>query len=210
MRLLKEVFIVLLTFFSGEKLFCQAPQDILIIQEVIKEDKNWLEEYESREFKLVVVMRKGKSKEFWIDLDGTREELEQSLGFYHSQGRALIDMIHKDDSWIELLNDYPSNSNQFFRISKGILSIPDFVTKIVTLGYRRRVYRRKNGWNKFYNKYPQSVGIYEFSKPTVDENKAIIYVGLTRGNLTGVGRVIFLEKLDDQWRIVHKIEIWVS
>ena len=65
-------------------------------------------------------------------------------------------------------------------------------------------------WENYYKKYPNSTGIYKFSRPGIYNNIAIIEYGWLAGADIGEGYVVILEKANGRWTIVHYFVTWVS
>jgi len=66
------------------------------------------------------------------------------------------------------------------------------------------------GWNRFYKKYPQSCGYFEFSKIEYYHSYACLYVEHSANGLFGSGNIIILNFNDNSWKIIAKINLWVS
>jgi hypothetical protein len=69
-----------------------------------------------------------------------------------------------------------------------------------------------SGWKSFYSIYPDSDGVYEFSKIQYSKGgtKAILYYSHRINELNGVGAIVVLEKVEKKWRITHEGELWVN
>mgnify|MGYP001162027776 CR=1 FL=1 len=70
----------------------------------------------------------------------------------------------------------------------------------------------ENFWDRFYQKHPNSFGIFEVSDVFFNSgmNNAILYIGFQRQGLVGYGAVYFLKKDNDKWTIIKNHEIWIS
>jgi len=68
------------------------------------------------------------------------------------------------------------------------------------------------GWEKYYQKYPESNGYFSFSRPGFNQegNEAIIEYGWFGGPLAAEGHLIILEKTDGSWKIVQHLLTWIS
>ena len=68
-------------------------------------------------------------------------------------------------------------------------------------------------WQWFYEKYPDSDGIYGFSKIsyyTTEDLLAIVYYWHRRHGLNGHGAIAVLNKVDNTWKIKYKIYLWMN
>lgn len=67
-------------------------------------------------------------------------------------------------------------------------------------------------WARFYKKYPNSSGLFFFSKVgfNATHDQAFVYVGHSCGGLCGAGGYVLLRKIDGKWIIQQEQGIWVS
>ena len=63
------------------------------------------------------------------------------------------------------------------------------------------------GWKRFYQKYPQSNGLFQFERPgiSVENDKAIIQYSVARDYLAAEWYVVILEKQDGSWTVRQRI-----
>jgi hypothetical protein len=68
------------------------------------------------------------------------------------------------------------------------------------------------GWDYFYEKYPNSSGYLSLSRVGFDTTftKAIIFIEQSCGTLCSSGDYILFEKIDGKWREVDKFNCWIS
>jgi len=68
------------------------------------------------------------------------------------------------------------------------------------------------GYDKLYDKYPDTYGIISLSKPAFnkDMNKAIIFISLNKGPKYGHGGYLWLKKLNNRWIAYDLVFLWVS
>ncbi len=66
------------------------------------------------------------------------------------------------------------------------------------------------GWKSFNRRYPNAGGFIQVSAVGFnrDRSKAVVYVGHHCGGLCGGGRMFFLERHDDAWRVTPVIRCW--
>lgn len=69
-----------------------------------------------------------------------------------------------------------------------------------------------DGWDKFYQLYPDAAGFWDFSSPGYNKarNEAVLYVGHHCGGLCGTGHLFFLVKEDGQWKVKNRLMLWIS
>lgn len=69
-----------------------------------------------------------------------------------------------------------------------------------------------NSWRIFYERYPNSQGLMDFSRVgfNTDRTQALVYVGNLAGFLAGEGRYLFLVKENGVWTPKKEITAWVS
>lgn len=184
--------------------------DFQIIEKVIISAIESYESFFKTSIEEVVIVEKGVKCEFFYSKE-TRDLL-----VFHFGGQSVDSLIKADSVWEQLLLAYSyvdTMGGKKTNLSKSELStnlkLANKKVFIISPYDQKRVFKRRNGWQRFYRKYPKSNGIYELSKPLIINNKAIIYLGNTLGNLNGSGQLIFLE-LGREITIAAKMEIWVS
>jgi hypothetical protein len=69
-----------------------------------------------------------------------------------------------------------------------------------------------DGWAKFYKKYPNSSGYWEFSAVGYDKisAEALVYVGHHCGWLCGTGHLVLLAKENGSWVVKNRVMLWIS
>jgi hypothetical protein len=70
--------------------------------------------------------------------------------------------------------------------------------------------RLTKGWKKFYERYPGSHGVFEFSKVVYNDNYACFYVGRHSNNLSGSGDLVIARQINGKWSILTYVNIWMS
>ena len=67
-------------------------------------------------------------------------------------------------------------------------------------------------WGEFHSFYPAGSGIISFSRVGFNrkKSKALVYVGSQSGPLSGIGGLIYLERVNGTWEIIKEINIWIS
>jgi len=74
------------------------------------------------------------------------------------------------------------------------------------------IFKEKNGWDEFYEKYPNSQGIMSLSRVGFNgkKNQALVSVGNQSHWLAGNGYYILLVKENNIWLIKGKVLSWIS
>jgi hypothetical protein len=69
-----------------------------------------------------------------------------------------------------------------------------------------------DGWKRFYVKYPESTGIYGFSRVGFNaaNDQALVNLNWRGGCLAGLGQYVLLAKSGDTWTVVQQVETWIS
>jgi hypothetical protein len=67
-------------------------------------------------------------------------------------------------------------------------------------------------WNEFYEKYPKSNGIIQFTRVgfNLDKSQAIFELGHYYASLGAEGFLVYLVKENNYWRIIKFINTWIS
>jgi len=70
----------------------------------------------------------------------------------------------------------------------------------------------RQGWDLFFNTYPDSQGVLTFSSVgfSKDKDQALVYFGNQAGSVSGKGFLIQLEWNGKQWRIENRLPLWIS
>ena len=73
-------------------------------------------------------------------------------------------------------------------------------------------YKFENGWERYYERYPNSQGTMTLSRVGFNSemDKAFVEVGNQSHNLAGAGYFVFLEKENGVWTITDSIRTWMS
>jgi len=72
-----------------------------------------------------------------------------------------------------------------------------------------RNFARKNPWQRIEKKYGTRK-VVELSRVNYSGNLAAIYYGLHCGSLCGTGNIVIFEKIDEKWRILTELNLWMS
>jgi len=110
-----------------------------------------------------------------------------------------------------LLQNYKSQNDQEYLLGDRF---DQSNVHIITIDERNCIFDKSSSpsWDNYYDKYPQSCGLYTFQRPGFNskKNKAIIEYGWMAGPMTGEGYIVILEKGDNGWEITHRFVTWVS
>ncbi len=76
----------------------------------------------------------------------------------------------------------------------------------------KEIFRDSQGWKRFYERYPGSQGIMEFSRVgfNSDLTQALVYVGNQSDWLAGAGYYVLLVKEGGTWVVRNRIMVWIS
>jgi hypothetical protein len=71
---------------------------------------------------------------------------------------------------------------------------------------------QKDGWETFYEQYPNSQGRMELSGVgfNKDMTQALVYVGNMSYSLAGAGYYYLLENQDGTWVVINETMVWIS
>ncbi len=134
-------------------------------------------------------------------LDYFSGELGEHLKFI---GQGLPDLTDEVSADFEVQNKQPQPLKPLFTISVKYVFISR--QEIQT------TFKRQDGWDIFYDKYPNSQGHMHLSgvgfNPQMD--MALVYVGNMRYTLAGEGNYVLLNKVDGQWTVQGQTMVWIS
>ena len=70
----------------------------------------------------------------------------------------------------------------------------------------------QNGWEIFYNRFPEAPGIITFSKVGFNDemDQALVYLGIQSHWLAGSGTYYLMTKKNGDWFILQEFMLWIS
>ena len=109
-----------------------------------------------------------------------------------------------------LVDDYKNKNAKVYKLENKF-SIPQTVI-LISRKELNEIFQNETGWDAFYEKYPDSPGIFSISRVgfNSDQTQAILYFGYQRGFVWGEGYRIFLTKDEGKWMVKEEVLIWVS
>jgi hypothetical protein len=134
-------------------------------------------------------------------LDYFPGELDEHL---KSIRQGLPDLTDEVSADFEAQNKQPQPLKPLFTISVKyvFISEQEFQT----------TFKRQDGWDIFYAKYPNSQGHMHLSgvgfNPQMD--MALVYVDNMRYSLAGEGHYVLLKKVNGQWTVQDQTMVWIS
>lgn len=67
---------------------------------------------------------------------------------------------------------------------------------------------KAESWSKFYEKYPDSNGLFQFSKISYKDNLALVYFVSARNPLVARGEIIIMRRVQSKWNILGYFILW--
>lgn len=67
---------------------------------------------------------------------------------------------------------------------------------------------KAESWSKFYEKYPDSNGLFQFSKISYKDNFALVYFVSARNPLMARGEIIVMKRVQSKWNILGNFILW--
>jgi len=135
------------------------------------------------------------------DLDYFSGELGEHL---KSIRQGLPDLTDEVCADFEAQNRQPQSLKPLFAISVKYV----FISKQEI----QTTFKRQDGWDIFYAKYPNSQGFMYLSgvgfNPQMD--MALVYVGNMHYALAGEGHYVLLKKVNGQWTVQGQTMVWIS
>ncbi|MFC2065182.1 hypothetical protein ACFLXB_08830 [Chloroflexota bacterium] len=70
----------------------------------------------------------------------------------------------------------------------------------------------QNGWDIFYDRFPEAPGIITLSKVGFNDemDQALVYLGIQSHWLAGAGTYYLLTRKDGNWFVLQEVMIWIS
>jgi hypothetical protein len=111
---------------------------------------------------------------------------------------------------LETAQDYALKSKETVLIEKKFPTKKKY--QVITRKEIEKFFNWKLDWKGFYKQYPNSGGIYSFSRVgfNKDGTQAYLSAGLSCGELCGQGKQYFLQKKDGEWIVVKEQGTWIS
>jgi hypothetical protein len=111
---------------------------------------------------------------------------------------------------IGLVNDFRIKNENKSRLENKF-SIPQYII-LISEKELNDTFREMDGWDKFYEMYPNSSGVIEISRVGFNNNysQALVYYGEYSHNLGGHGDLVFLIKEEGKWIIKEQVPLWIS
>jgi hypothetical protein len=151
------------------------------------------EMYVNEQVKLIVIVDHTEA--------GLGEDLDQTLQH-----------ITKNISGIqqETLDDFRTQNAQSYPLSDDFnLQVPH---TLISQQEMEEIFRTGDGWDEFYQKYPDSQGTMTLSRVGFNQERdqALVYVGNQSHWLAGAGYYVLLARQDGAWVIQDSEMVWIS
>lgn len=123
--------------------------------------------------------------------------------------------IREDQEFIDLFNQFSINCYDSIHLSSIYFNIKPIV-KVVEKNEIELLFSKSNNnsvkqsWKKFYKRYPESLGYFEFSKVEYSENFSVVYFVHRAKPLIGGGQLIVLKKYNNTWNIYESLNLWME
>ncbi|MFT3918915.1 hypothetical protein [Cloacibacterium sp.] len=183
---MKQIFLLL---FFPIILFAQNSEEYKVYSQFLQ-DKNF-------DSKKTIVLK----KETKILSDEKLKELK-----YENLKKTFLKSLEKEtfDDFIKI-NKTDSNLDSIFKNDKKVV--------IINENEIHEIFKDINtGWNFFYKKFPNSIGLLRLSRIGFNKSKtqAFFYYDKTSGMLTGSGNYILFEKQNGKWTLKSSYMNWIS
>ena len=129
------------------------------------------------------------------------EELEQT-------GRSLRTNLKRLDE--ETLDDFLAKNKEPHLVAPALILGGQLIP--VTDEQLREVFRDNNGWQRFRELYPESMGNVSFSRVgfNIALTQALVYAGQQVDWLMGHGAYWLLQKKENRWKKAGSAMAWIS
>jgi hypothetical protein len=123
-----------------------------------------------------------------------------------------IGKFNIDTSYFEAIKEANGSSKSFSEKLKNVHPTVSIVSKYEY----NQIFDNDNSidfkWFVFYQKYRNSIGILSFSNIAYNATKTQATLEMTHGcgSLCGEGRVIVLQKVNNEWTVITSKTTWMS
>ena len=111
----------------------------------------------------------------------------------------------------DTLTDFKINNESFHSLKTSMVLGTRYI--LFSIDDMQDLFREnQNGWDIFYNRYPEAPGIITFSKVGFNEvmDQALVYLGIQSHWLAGSGTYYLLIKKNGTWIIQQSVATWIS
>lgn len=111
-----------------------------------------------------------------------------------------------DDATLNLILDFYQNQDVVGAL-KNLFNLNVKTILIAKSPFKKHL---RDGWKKFYKKYPGSGGLFTFSNIyySQDNKTAIFYHSHRRNGLNGHGALTIMENINGEWKIKYQTYLW--
>ncbi len=186
---------------------CSQKQDYDIYSTVLVNELK--ESYHSRLDKIEEVVIVEKVNVNWVDMSNLYEMTQNPLQnedfittYYRDIAKRFLSEIDIRRVVADVTKDFKNQSN----IDSSQIIISFQTIKI-------RSIRQSNEISEIYDQRkfnPVPLPIFGFSRINYKGNFAALYLERNCGSICGEGKIVVLEKVNDQWGIVGDMIIWVA
>ena len=142
-------------------------------------------------------------------------EHPEAAHLYTELGKNMIffDRIIEDKSLTTTLQTLTKNFGKHPKIQSKLLRQQKLRIKPISwwryYSFHFPVFRRVNMWNKIKRKFGAKY-VLMFSDVEYQGKYAVFYYAYYCGRLCGSGDIVVFEKVNNQWRSLGKVNIWMS
>jgi len=135
----------------------------------------------------------------------------QDLVFYSRNDFKAFEYL-KNDSVKQLLKEFKIKFNQSVTLektgfeSKGNIELVNFLD--LNKVFKGHYYDKE--WKRFYKKYPNSHGYYQYSKIVKSPEFAVVFLVQRANPLNASGCLVGLRKKDNIWSVIFNLYLWQS
>ena len=111
---------------------------------------------------------------------------------------------------LQVLSDYSNKNETCYYLSNTYFNAP--IKLISHSEINCYASFKENGWNRYYQNYPDSFGFITFSRPgvNINEDMAIIEYYCYMSSQSAISYLVILEKINENWVVTNRIEMWTS
>ncbi len=111
----------------------------------------------------------------------------------------------------DTLTSFKTRNDQYYPLSPDMQLGLEY--KLINQQEMQEIFNGSGkGWDTFYERYPDSPGIFTFSRVGFNSSmdEALVYVGNQSNWLAGTGYYVLLKKIAGHWQVKDQIMVWIS
>lgn len=213
-----SIFLLILLLLSLSCGYTEDPSRNNVSKDVAQDSKQAEQEYplDKEEYQVYAAILKNEITRDDIDkiviANHTFREIFDREGILR-HGKAGKSFLQDLSSHI--IEDFDQKNKDEYLLSRQFPSVRNYDLILFderSLFSQQDMTRAHAEWISFFERFPNSQGLFSFSRVGFDENrnKALVSIADSAGVNDGAGALVYLEKRRGAWVVVRSLQLWVT